>query len=68
MMKEKIKTILLDHYGADMVNSILSGRRKPNLEVICDIEERLNIPAKAWKNIKSYMEEPDNFESTSNHI
>lgn len=55
MMKEKIRKILKSHYGDDMIDSIFSGRRKPKLDVICDIEDVLGVPAKAWRDIKSFL-------------
>jgi len=55
-MKTKLFNELTKHYGKKMVYAILNGTRKPSLEVVSKIEETMNIPAKAWLDIKSYIE------------
>lgn len=59
MLREKIKKILINYYGVYMVDSILSGRRKPNLDAICDVQDKLGIPVHAWKDIKSFLNKYD---------
>jgi len=55
MKREKIKKLLTKHYSLDMTNSILTGRRKPKLEVISEAHEKLRIPIKAWIDIRGYL-------------
>jgi len=55
MKREKIKKLLTKYYSQDMTNSILIGRRKPNLEVISEAHEKLKIPVKAWIDIRNYL-------------
>lgn len=64
MKKEKLKTILSQHYSKDGIKSILCGRMKPSYEVMCTLNEKHKIPFTAWKNIKSYVS--NNTEINSN--
>ena len=57
MKKEKLKTILSQHYSKDAVKSILCGRMKPSYEVMLKLNELHKIPFTAWKDIKSYVTE-----------
>ena len=55
MKRENIKNLLEEHYSVDMANSVLSGRRKPKIEVISEAHEKLKVPVIAWIDIKSYL-------------
>jgi len=55
MKREKIKKLLTKYYSLEMTNSILTGRRKPRLEIISEANEKLRIPIKAWIDIKDYL-------------
>ena len=55
MKKEKLKTILSQHYSKDAVKSILCGRMKPSYEVMLKLNEKHKIPFTAWKDIKSFI-------------
>ena len=56
-MKNLIFRELLKHYKEKMVYAILSGNRKPSLEVIISLQKSINIPAEVWLDIKSYIRE-----------
>lgn len=43
-----------------MAYAILRGERNPTLRVIISIEEELNIPAKEWLDIKSFISSSEN--------
>ena len=55
MKKEKLKTILSQHYSKDGIKSILCGRMKPSYEVMLKLNKQHNIPFEAWKDIKSFI-------------
>ena len=55
MKREKLKDLLSKHYEKDMVNSILSGRRKPKIEVIHEANTKLKINVIEWVDIKHYL-------------
>ena len=55
MKREKLKDLLDKHYEKDMVNSILSGRRKPKIEVIHEANTKLKINVIEWVDIKHYL-------------
>ena len=55
MKREKLKDLLSKHYEKDMINSILSGRRKPKLEVIHEANTKLKINVIEWVDIKHYL-------------
>ena len=60
-MKRQDLIILLnnDGYKKTTIDSILTGRRKPNAEKRYEYEKKHNIPFTAWRNIKSYSQEND---------
>ncbi len=55
MIRNKIKELLEKHYSRFMVDSILVGRRKPNIEVISEAQIDLKVPVIAWVDIKKYL-------------
>ena len=55
MEREKLKTILLNHYSKDSVKSIFCGRMKPSIEKRIILNNEFNIPILAWEDIKSYL-------------
>jgi len=56
MKRETLKKILADlDYSKDTINSILSGRRKPNQDIKYYLEKEFKIPFTAWKDIKSFI-------------
>ena len=55
MEREKLKTILLNHYSKDSVKSIFCGRMKPSIEKRIVLNNEFNIPILAWEDIKSYI-------------
>jgi len=57
MNKTKIKTILEEKYGYDMVNSIMSGRRTPSFKVAKQLLKEYDIPVNVWVDIKSYLQQ-----------
>lgn len=54
-MKKEIFNELKTHYSDKMAYAILSGSRKPTLEIIVSIQKLLGVPAEAWLDIKSYL-------------
>jgi hypothetical protein len=58
-MRKKIFEELLHFYKEKMVYAIMSGTRRPSLEAIVSLENKLNIPVSAWLDIKSYLQEND---------
>ena len=66
MKRENLKTILEnDGYKKSSIDSILSGRRCPNAEKRYEYEEKYNIPFKAWRDIKSYLQTNNTKEKNS---
>ena len=59
MKKNNLIQILNNVYSKDSVKSIVSGRRKPSLRNIVKFEMEYKIPASAWLDIKSYLQEND---------
>ena len=55
MEREKLKTILLNHYSKDSVKSICCGRMKSSIEKRIVLNNEFNIPILAWEDIKSYL-------------
>ena len=65
MRKEEIEKILfLIGYSKDGVKSLLLGRMRPPLLKAIFLEENYNIPAIAWKDIKSYIKNDTEKQST----
>ena len=58
MEKNNLKNLLSKHYGNDMVNSIMLGRRKPSIVVIDEAHRKLHVPILAWLDIKYYLSSP----------
>jgi hypothetical protein len=56
MDKNKLKNILKEYYSDNMVNSIITGRRKPAYSCILILYEKYKIPFTAWKDIKSFLD------------
>jgi len=54
-MKKNIFNELIKVYSNKMAYAILRGERNPSLKAIVLIEESLDIPTKAWLDIKSYL-------------
>ena len=59
-MKKEIFNELIKTYKDKMAYAILRGERNPTLRVIISIEEELNIPAKEWLDIKSFISSSEN--------
>lgn len=55
MKREELKKILSKYYSKFMIESILSGRRKPSIEKRIVLNNEFNIPILAWEDIKSYL-------------
>lgn len=63
---KKIKMILTDDgYSPDMINSIIQGRRRPNGDKRDEYLEKHSIPPKAWKDIKSFLNNNTNIKKSN---
>ena len=69
-MKRQDLIILLtsDGYKKNTIDSILTGRRKPNAEKRYKYEKTYNIPFTAWRDIKSYLQNNNTSKGTNNAI
>ena len=60
MTKKAIRKILTDDgYSVDTINSIMTGRRKPNGTKRNEYEKKHNIPFEAWDDLNSYLQDND---------
>lgn len=67
MNKNNIRNILKDEgYSKGMIDSIMSGRRKPNSDLRYKFESLFAIPFKAWVDIKLYLQNNDTKQTRNN--
>jgi len=61
MKRAFLEKILIDYgYKRSSIDSILSGRRRPNPDNRYEFEKKFNIPFNVWgKSIKPYLQEND---------
>ena len=55
MKRQDLKKILEKDYRKSSIDSILSGRRRPNGYKKYEYEKKYHIPFEAWQDIKSYL-------------
>ena len=55
MKREKLKQIIRAYYSFDSTKSIMCGRMRPSFKMMSMLNEKYNIPFKAWKDIKSFI-------------
>ncbi len=62
MEKDTLKQILKNFYKKSTIDAILRNSRKPNFDVMLELNQNYNIPFTAWKDIKSFLEDNNNKE------